>query len=80
MAKHEVDTVDRYLKAKHCGLWSNWDLTDDEERHDAATWLHTTLTELMDFIDKEEAIAEKAKLAAAMAAHANAGTAEEQSS
>ena len=79
MSKHQVDTVDRYLKAKNCALWSNWDVTDDEERQ-WWTWLHTTLTDLMDFIDAEEALSDKTKLAAAMAPYEGnyAGTSGEQ--
>lgn len=63
-SEDEIATVDRYLKAKGVALWSNWDITDDEERDDAARWLHETITELMAFIDVEKAGALAAREAA----------------
>ena len=30
--------IESWLTAKQCTLWADWDITDDQERQEAAAW------------------------------------------
>lgn len=48
-----VEVAKRWLRSKHTTLWLDWDLTSDNEVHEAATWMIDNMNSLLDFVDSE---------------------------
>lgn len=52
-----VESIERYLAAKGCTLWADWDISSASRRRVAAEWLAGQIAETVDFINAEKASA-----------------------
>jgi hypothetical protein len=55
MLNHDqsVELAKRWLTAKGCTLWMDWDITSDKDLHEAAEWMIISMNSLLDFYDTE---------------------------
>lgn len=51
----DLDIIKLWLEEKHCQLWQNFDISDDEGRTKAATWLKETMLSVVKFHEARQA-------------------------